>query len=151
LEAAGIPVTSEILEHEARRMNEAFVTYAAERRPFGTLKLAMTLDGKIATRHGESQWITSEEARAAGRQLRHAADAIVTGSGTFIKDKPSMTDRTGLPRRRELLRVVMDRRGRITEAPGWLIVRDSPQELAHRLYEMDIQSFLLECGPDLAF
>ena len=75
--------------------------------------MAMTLDGKIATRTGESQWITSEESRAMVQALRHSADAIVTGSGTFLKDRPQMTDRTGLPRRRELLRIVMDRRGRI--------------------------------------
>jgi diaminohydroxyphosphoribosylaminopyrimidine deaminase/5-amino-6-(5-phosphoribosylamino)uracil reductase len=61
LRAAGIAVESGILEREARRLNEAFITYKTERRPFGILKIAMTLDGKIATRHGESRWITSEE------------------------------------------------------------------------------------------
>src|SRR5437588_10595809 len=102
-------------EEEARRLNEAFITYKTERRPFGILKIAMTLDGKIATRSGESRWITSEVSRALVHELRHRADALVTGSGTIIADKPRLTDRSGLPRRRPLLRVVLDRRGRISD------------------------------------
>src|SRR5262249_40984895 len=64
LRAAGIRVESGILEREARQINDAFIVYKTERRPFGILKTAMTLDGKIATRTGESRWITSEESRA---------------------------------------------------------------------------------------
>ena len=111
----------------------------------------MTLDGKIATAHGESQWITSEESRNTVQALRHSVDAAITGSGTFLKDKPQLTDRTGLPRRRELLRVVLDRRGRIEKTPGWLVVGGDFRELQHELLKREVQSFLLECGPDLAF
>src|SRR5262245_47453546 len=71
LRHAGIAVESGVLAAEAARMNEAFLTYTKARRPFGILKIAMTLDGKIATAHGESQWITSEESRAAVQGLRH--------------------------------------------------------------------------------
>ena len=151
LKQAGIEVTCGVHEHEARTMNEAFLTYKTRSRAFGVLKFAMTLDGKIATRTGESKWITSPGSRAMAQTLRHAADAVVTGSGTFLKDQPQMTDRTGLQRRRELLRVVMDRRGRISDAPGWLICRGSLEDFSRELQDREIQSFLLECGPDLAF
>ena len=151
LRAAGVQVDSGILEDEARKLNEAFITCKVEHRPFGILKIAMTLDGKIATRSGESKWITSEESRNRVQQLRHQVDALVTGSGTVITDKPQLTDRTGLPRRRPLLRVILDRRGRVTDFPGVLLFRDSLEDLTGKLFSMQIQSFLLECGPDLAF
>src|SRR5438309_5763786 len=114
LREAGIQVECGMLEEEARRLNEAFIIYKTKRRPFGILKIAMTLDGKIATRYGESQWITSEESRAAVHRLRHRSDALITGSGTVIGDHPRLTDRSGLPRRRPLLRVILDRRGRVS-------------------------------------
>lgn len=151
LQAAGIPVESGVLADDAARMNEAFLTRITKKRAFGILKLAMTLDGKIATAAGESQWITSEESRAAVQGLRHAVDAVITGSGTFLKDRPQMTDRTGLPRRRELLRIVLDRRSRVEKTPGWLMVRGGFSELHAEMEERQIQSFVLECGPDLAF
>jgi diaminohydroxyphosphoribosylaminopyrimidine deaminase/5-amino-6-(5-phosphoribosylamino)uracil reductase len=151
LREAGIEVECGILEPEARRLNEAFITYVTRKRPLGILKIAMTLDGKIATRSGESQWITSQASRDAVQQLRHSVDAVVTGSGTFLKDQPKMTDRTGLPRRRELLRVVLDRRGRVPETPGWLVFHSPLEALAEELFTRKIQSFILECGPELAF
>ena len=151
LAKAGIQTDCGLLEADARRINEAFITCKTQHRPFGILKLAMTLDGKIATRTGESKWITSEESRALVQQLRHRVDALVTGSGTIISDKPHLTDRTGLPRRRPLLRVIADRRGRISDYGDALIFRDNLQALTAELYRREIQSFLLECGPDLAF
>src|SRR5262249_165997 len=151
LRAAGVQVDSGILEEEARKLNEAFITYKVEHRPFGILKIAMTLDGKIATRSGESKWITSEESRNRVQQLRHQVDALVTASGPVIPDNPRLSDRTGPPRRRPLLPVILDRRGRVTEFPEVLLFRGSLQDLTSRLFSMQIQSFLLECGPDLAF
>jgi diaminohydroxyphosphoribosylaminopyrimidine deaminase/5-amino-6-(5-phosphoribosylamino)uracil reductase len=151
LRDAGIEVECGALEHEARRLNEAFITWKTQTRPFGVLKTAMTLDGKIATRTGESQWITSEESRAFVHLLRHKYDALITGSGTILKDSPQLTDRSGLPRRRPLLRVVLDRRGRIGSFSDALLFRESLEELMTELRSRDIQSFLLECGPDLAF
>ncbi len=151
LKEAGIPVECGLLQDEASRMNEAFLTRTMKNRAFGILKVAMTLDGKIATAGGESRWITSEESRAAVQGLRHSVDAVITGSGTFLKDRPQMTDRTGLPRRRELLRIVLDRRSRVEKIPGWLMVRGGFSELQAEMQERQIQSFVLECGPDLAF
>ena len=151
LREAGIEVVFGLLADEARELNEAFITQITKNRPFGVLKIAMTLDGKIATATGESQWITSEESRLAVQSLRHASDAVVTGSGTFLKDKPQMTDRTGLPRRRDLQRFVLDRRGRVGIAEGWAVFAGSLSDLAEELTRLQVQSFLLECGPDLAF
>jgi diaminohydroxyphosphoribosylaminopyrimidine deaminase/5-amino-6-(5-phosphoribosylamino)uracil reductase len=151
LRNAGVQIECGLLEDEARRLNESFIVYKTEQRPFGTLKIAMTLDGKIATPSGESRWITSEESRQMVQMLRHRADAIVTGSGTVLADNPSLTDRTGLPRRRPLLKVVLDRRGRIESFSDALIFRNSLDELRAELYRREVQSFVLECGPDLAF
>jgi diaminohydroxyphosphoribosylaminopyrimidine deaminase/5-amino-6-(5-phosphoribosylamino)uracil reductase len=151
LSKAGIQTECGVLEEEARRLNEAFITYKTKRRPFGILKIAMTLDGKIATRTGESKWITSEESRSLVHQLRHRADALITGSGTVIADNPRLTDRSGLPRRRPLLRAILDRRGRLSEFGDALIFRGDLSALSKELYSREIQSFLLECGPDLAF
>ncbi|HYR87536.1 MAG TPA: bifunctional diaminohydroxyphosphoribosylaminopyrimidine deaminase/5-amino-6-(5-phosphoribosylamino)uracil reductase RibD [Terriglobia bacterium] len=151
LREAGIQVESGILEDEARRLNEAFIVYKTDNRPFGILKLAMTLDAKIATRKGESRWITSEESRAIVQRLRHRCDAVITGSGTFLADNPQLTDRTGFPRRRPLLRIVLDRRNRIQEFAGGVLFRDNLPALVTELFDREIQSFLLECGPDLAF
>jgi len=151
LRAAGIQVECGILEDEARRLNEAFITYKTEERPFGILKIAMTLDGKIATRSGESKWITSDESRKRVHHLRHQVDAIVTGSGTVLADKPQLTDRSGLPRRLPLLPVILDRRDRVQEFPGAMFFDGDLGALVAELWSMQIQSFLLECGPDLDF
>jgi diaminohydroxyphosphoribosylaminopyrimidine deaminase/5-amino-6-(5-phosphoribosylamino)uracil reductase len=126
LRAAGIQVESGLLEAEARRMNEAFARYILAQRPLVTLKSGMTLDGKIAPPPGDSVnpsalgvtgatggWITSVEARTHVQELRHESDAIMVGVGTIIADDPLLTDRTGLPRRRPLMRVVLDSRLRL--------------------------------------
>ncbi|MGC2696769.1 MAG: bifunctional diaminohydroxyphosphoribosylaminopyrimidine deaminase/5-amino-6-(5-phosphoribosylamino)uracil reductase RibD [Candidatus Angelobacter sp.] len=123
LRAAGIQVETGLLEAEARRLNEAFACFILTRRPLITLKSGMTLDGKIAPPPGDSVnpsalgatgatggWITSLEARTHVQELRHESDAIMVGVGTIIADDPLLTDRTGLPRRRPLLRVVLDSR-----------------------------------------
>jgi diaminohydroxyphosphoribosylaminopyrimidine deaminase/5-amino-6-(5-phosphoribosylamino)uracil reductase len=151
LRNAGISVETGVLEQEARKLNEAFTTSKTQHRPFGVLKIAMTLDGKIATSSGESKWITSEESRAVVQELRHRVDAVVTGSGTSLRDNPRLTDRTGRPRRRPLMRVVLDRRVRVDHAPGFVLFRGSLRALTDFLHKDEIQSFLLECGPDLAF
>ena len=151
LRDAGVAVEFGLLADEAARTIEAYLTQTREKRPFGILKIAMTLDGKIATANGESQWITSEESRASVQGLRHTVDAVITGSGTFLKDKPQLTDRTGLPRRRELLRVVLDRRERVEKTPGWVLIRGGLDSLREEMNQRQIQSFVLECGPDLAF
>lgn len=121
LRDAGITVASEILEQEAAPLNEAFAKYIRHKTPLVTLKGAMTLDGKISPpennsgddSNSEEKWITGEPARAYVQELRHQNDAILVGVGTVIADDPLLTDRTGLPRRRPLLRVILDSRLRL--------------------------------------
>jgi diaminohydroxyphosphoribosylaminopyrimidine deaminase / 5-amino-6-(5-phosphoribosylamino)uracil reductase len=118
LRAAGITVETGLFAAEARRINEAFARHILTRLPLVTLKSGMTLDGKIAGPQGWSvnaplaadRWITSEESRAHAQSLRHESDAILVGAGTIVADDPLLTDRTGLPRRQPLLRVVLDSR-----------------------------------------
>jgi diaminohydroxyphosphoribosylaminopyrimidine deaminase/5-amino-6-(5-phosphoribosylamino)uracil reductase len=98
---------------EAEKLNEAFVHFMRAGRPLVTLKSALTLDGKIAAPDDNRGWITSEVARAHVQQLRHHADAILTGIGTVLADDCLLTDRTGLPRSRPLLRFVLDSQLRI--------------------------------------
>ncbi len=111
LRSAGIEVQVGSLKEEASRLNEAFLTFVRRKRPFVTLKAAMTLDGKIALanqRRGSATWITSEPSRARVHRIRHANDALLVGVNTILADDPLLTDRSGLPRRRPLLRVVLD-------------------------------------------
>lgn len=97
----------------ARRLNDAFAFAIQHERPFVTLKAALSVDGKLAPAASQREgtaphWLTGAAARADVQRLRHASDAILTGIGTVLADDPELTDRTGLPRRRPLLRVVMD-------------------------------------------
>jgi diaminohydroxyphosphoribosylaminopyrimidine deaminase/5-amino-6-(5-phosphoribosylamino)uracil reductase len=96
LRAAGIEVTTGVLEAEARRLNEAFAWAVTQKLPFVLLKAGMTLDGKLATVTRESQWITSEAAREKSLALREEYDAILVGSGTVKADNPRLTRRLGL-------------------------------------------------------
>lgn len=96
------------LAASAQRLNEAFFYFARTKRPLVTLKTALTLDGKIAAPDDNTGWITSEKARAHVQQVRHRHDAIMTGIGTVHADDCLLTDRTGLPRRRALMRVIAD-------------------------------------------
>jgi diaminohydroxyphosphoribosylaminopyrimidine deaminase/5-amino-6-(5-phosphoribosylamino)uracil reductase len=131
LRRAGVEVVSGILEADARRLNEAFVRWIRTGLPLVTLKAALTLDGRVTAPGvrpafvrargsfrrrapgkkpvpARDRWITSEAARAEVQRMRHAADAVVTGIGTVLADDPWLTDRTGLLRRRPLVRVVLD-------------------------------------------
>ncbi len=108
LRKAGIEVQVGLLAEEATRSNEAYLHYMRTGRPFVHLKLAVSLDGKVATRTGDSRWITGPEARLRVHELRHRSDAILVGAGTVKADDPALTDRSGKLRRRPLLRVVLD-------------------------------------------
>ncbi|MBI1750237.1 MAG: bifunctional diaminohydroxyphosphoribosylaminopyrimidine deaminase/5-amino-6-(5-phosphoribosylamino)uracil reductase RibD [Acidobacteria bacterium] len=116
LRRAGVRVDVGVREKEAQKLNEAFAKWMRTGRPFVTLKIAMTLDFKIAgpkKRRRSVTWITSQTSREEVQKMRHAADALLTGIGTVLADDPRLTDRTGLPRRRPLVRVVLDSRLRL--------------------------------------
>jgi diaminohydroxyphosphoribosylaminopyrimidine deaminase/5-amino-6-(5-phosphoribosylamino)uracil reductase len=106
LRKAGLDVVTGVLEQEAKKLNEAFIKHISRGVPFVTLKIAQTLDGKIATASGESQWITSKKAREEGHRLRDQIDAILVGINTVLKDDPSLTTR--IPGGRDPVRVIVD-------------------------------------------
>jgi diaminohydroxyphosphoribosylaminopyrimidine deaminase/5-amino-6-(5-phosphoribosylamino)uracil reductase len=106
LRAVGIDVTAGMLEAETRMLNEAYIKHVTAGMPFVTLKIAQTLDGKIATAGGESKWITGEKAREEGHRLRDSNDAVLVGINTVLKDHPSLTTR--IPGGRDPLRVIVD-------------------------------------------
>ena len=120
LRAAGVRVDGPVLEEECKRINAPFITYATQGRTHVTLKVAMSLDGRIATRTGESQWITGEKSRAFAHRLRDVCDAILVGAGTARADDPLLTTR-GIPGGRDPVRVVLD--GRLSMSPEARMLR----------------------------
>jgi diaminohydroxyphosphoribosylaminopyrimidine deaminase/5-amino-6-(5-phosphoribosylamino)uracil reductase len=112
LSEAGVEVLAGVLEAEARELNRAFFTYMSERRPFVTLKAALTLDGKIAAWDRTSRWITGEPAHLEAHRLRSWADAVAVGIGTVLADDPLLTVRLPEPWPREPVRVVVDSQAR---------------------------------------
>lgn len=111
LKNAGIKVETGILEQECKYINEAYIKYITAKTPFVTLKLASTLDGKIATASGESKWITGETARRYAHRMRAEADAVMVGIGTVIADDPELTVR--LVKGKNPVRIVVDSRLRM--------------------------------------
>jgi diaminohydroxyphosphoribosylaminopyrimidine deaminase/5-amino-6-(5-phosphoribosylamino)uracil reductase len=131
LSDAGIEVFTGLLEDQARELNEPFAKWIGKKIPYVTLKSAMTLDGQLAlpqaSKKKSSTWITSEESRAEVQHMRHASDALLTGIGTVLADDPLLTDRSGLPRRRRLLRVILDSKLRLS--PRSRIVKTADDDL----------------------
>jgi diaminohydroxyphosphoribosylaminopyrimidine deaminase / 5-amino-6-(5-phosphoribosylamino)uracil reductase len=131
LRAAGIAVDTGVLAEETEKLNEAFAHWITLRKPFVTLKSALTLDAQLALPQKRASkkrvWITSEESRAEVQRMRHASDALLTGSGTILADDPVLTDRSGLPRRRRLLRVILDSKLRLS--PKARIVESAEEDL----------------------
>ena len=155
LREAGIEVCTGLMADEASRLNEAYIHFMRTGRPFVHLKMAVSLDGKVATRTGDSRWIAGEEARARAHELRHRYDAILVGSGTVLADDPLLTDRSGRPRRRPLLRVILDDRLRLPndyqlsqtarEQPV-LLFTSSDAEPSSELKELGVEMVRIEGG-----
>ena len=141
-----------ILEKECRRLNEAFCKYIVKKEPFVVLKVASTLDGKIATRTGDSQWITGEVARRFVHRLRNQADGVLVGIGTILKDDPMLTAR--VKGGRDPYRIVLDSRLKIPEkarvferSPSRVIIattRDGSKEKKERLERRGVQVLVLD-------
>jgi len=119
LRRAGIEVVAPVLEDECRRLNEVFVKFITTRLPFVVLKVGATLDGKIATRAGESRWITGPEARREVHRLRAAVEAVMVGAATVRRDDPELTARLG-KKIRHPRPVVVDEALRISPASKFL-------------------------------
>ena len=178
LRGAGVEVELAGGHHEARarRQNAAFRTYVVHRRPFVLLKLAATLDGRIATASGESRWISSPESRALVHDWRAEVDAVGVGSGTALADDPELLPRDAQPPAERMpLRVVFDRRGRLAagsrlaqSVPAGAVLRvapagappppagvealtaDSAEEALALLAAREVTSLLVEGGAELA-
>ncbi|MEJ2640941.1 MAG: bifunctional diaminohydroxyphosphoribosylaminopyrimidine deaminase/5-amino-6-(5-phosphoribosylamino)uracil reductase RibD [Desulfosarcinaceae bacterium] len=144
LKANGLEVVTGVCEAEARALNEVFIKYVRTKRPFVVLKCALTLDAQLATRTGDSKWVTGPEARAAVHELRHALDAIMVGRRTIDADNPSLTTRrvqgeghcsardTARNRGLDPVRVVLDSRLSIDpEARIFRLDSDAPTYLVH--------------------
>lgn len=141
-----------LMTAEAREVHGPWLTAVARQWPYVTVKLAASLDGRIAASDGSSRWITGPEARQDGHRLRGEVGAIVVGSGTVLADDPALTVR-GTDEPREPLRVVLDRRGR---TPGSarvhpaLVTADAPADVLADLYDRDVRHVLIEGGPTVA-
>lgn len=127
LREAGIEVTSGVLEQEARMRNEAFFFFHHTGRPFVTLKSAATLDGKIATRAGDSKWVTGDAARRYAHRLRAQSGAVLVGIGTALADNPQLTARLNPMPPRQPLRIILDSHLRTPpDSSAVRIARESP-------------------------
>lgn len=137
LETAGIATSIGLLEEQARRLNEAYIKFITTGLPFVTLKMAVTLDGKIATRTGDSRWVSCEESRRVVHRLRERSDAVLVGIGTVLADDPELTARNGR-RVAHPTRVIVDSLARtpvgaklITQTEGETIIavtKTAPEE-----------------------
>ena len=125
LRKAGLHVNVGVLEKECRRLNEAFCKYILRKEPFVVLKVAATLDGKIATRNGDSKWISGEASRRFVHKLRDQADGVLVGIGTVLRDDPLLTART--KEGRDPYRIVLDSRLKIPE--GAKVFESSPSKV----------------------
>ncbi|HJU93148.1 MAG TPA: bifunctional diaminohydroxyphosphoribosylaminopyrimidine deaminase/5-amino-6-(5-phosphoribosylamino)uracil reductase RibD [Pyrinomonadaceae bacterium] len=158
LRAAGISVETGLLQEQAAQINEAYLHYMSTGLPFVHLKLAVSLDGKIATRTRDSHWISGPESRARAHELRHQYDAILIGAGTAMTDDPLLTDRSGLPRRRPLVRVILadalspnsQLATTASEAPVILFGESDLRVVLKELGNRSIQSVLVEGGSTVA-
>ncbi|MCX7643003.1 MAG: bifunctional diaminohydroxyphosphoribosylaminopyrimidine deaminase/5-amino-6-(5-phosphoribosylamino)uracil reductase RibD [Armatimonadetes bacterium] len=126
LKAAGIEVTFGVLEREAKELIAPFAKFITKRVPFVTLKLAMSADGKIATKTRESKWLTGEPARRFVHRLRHEHDAVLVGVGTVLADDPQLNVRLGTKRVKQPVRVVVDSQARTPPTAKIIRSADSP-------------------------
>ena len=149
LRAAGIDVAIGLLQPEARAINDAFARFIRAGRPLVTLKAALSADGMLAPPVSartarQPHWLTGAESRAEVQSMRHASDAVLTGIGTVLADDPLLTDRSGLPRRRPLLRVVLDSRLRtpldsqlVRSAQGDVLIFCAARAGPHRIASLE--------------
>lgn len=154
LAAQGVDISLGVLEAEARQLNEAWFHWVKTGRPWVIAKAACSLDGRIATATGESQWLTGEIARAFGHRLRHQVDAILVGIGTVLADNPQLTARLPRGRSQDPIRIVLDSRLRLplkarlvqlnSPAPTWVATTSqAPPDTIRALEDHGVQVVVL--------
>ncbi len=158
LRSSGVQVTMGVASEEARRLNIRWLYWASRGIPWVTLKAAVSLDGKMATRLGDSQWITGPAARRRGLELREEHDAILVGIGTIRADDPRLTRRLGMNRNGRWLRIVLDSTlaipataALIREDPGSVLLvhtARAPATRRSRLADAGVRLLEAEAGPD---
>ncbi|MGD9628099.1 MAG: bifunctional diaminohydroxyphosphoribosylaminopyrimidine deaminase/5-amino-6-(5-phosphoribosylamino)uracil reductase RibD [Pyrinomonadaceae bacterium] len=156
LRAAGVEVVTGLLAREAARLNERFICWHRKQRPFVHLKLAISLDGRISLGRSVSTTLSSEAALERVHEFRHENDAILVGSNTATIDDPSLTDRSGRPRRRPLVRVILDNRLRLPlesklvattdEIPTWVVTNNIDPRAVGKLNDAGVQVIPVEGG-----
>lgn len=149
LRAKGIEVVTGILADEATRINEKFILWHKAKRPFVHLKMAMSLDGRISLGNSISTTLSGENALKRVHELRHEYDAILVGGNTAFIDDPSLTDRSEKPRRRKLVRVILDNRLRIPldanvvetakETPTIIVSNSNDEEKQEKLSDTGVE------------
>jgi diaminohydroxyphosphoribosylaminopyrimidine deaminase/5-amino-6-(5-phosphoribosylamino)uracil reductase len=152
LKKFGLEVKVGVLKKECRRLNEAFCKYILKKEPFVVLKVAATLDGKIATRNGDSKWISGEASRRFVHKVRDQVDGVLVGIGTILRDDPLLTARR--KEGREPYRIVLDSRLKIPEeakvfehSPSEVILattRSAPQDKIERLQERGVRVLIVD-------
>ncbi len=163
LRRAGLEVVTGVLEEKCRTLNEAFLCAISQKRPHVTFKTAITLDGRVAARTGDSRWVTGEAARREGHRLRNTRDAIIVGVGTVLLDDPQLTCR-GIRGGKDPVRVVVDSRLRTppeakiiqatadSPSPTWIFCTPRPskrkalalEEAGARVFRVDTQARQVE-------
>ncbi|MEE4352019.1 MAG: bifunctional diaminohydroxyphosphoribosylaminopyrimidine deaminase/5-amino-6-(5-phosphoribosylamino)uracil reductase RibD [Desulfatiglans sp.] len=138
----GISITSGVLEEDCRRLNEAFIKYIVTGRPFAILKSALTLDGWMGTKTGDSKWISNEKSRQFVHRLRDRTDALLVGVGTVLADNPSLTTRLSRGRGKDPIRVIVDTHLR-TPLEAKVLNHDSPEKTLLAV-GADVDPFKLE-------
>lgn len=157
LGSRGVEVEVGVCAQEAARQNEVFLHGLRHARPFVILKVATSIDGRVAAADGTSRWLTGEEARRYAHELRAEVDAVLVGSGTVLADDPELTVRLPDYDGGQPLRVVLDRRGRVPPgarvlddaAPSLVLSTDAAQT-CKELWGRGVRSVLVEGGPQVA-
>ena len=150
LREAGVEVSVGLLANEASKLNEKFICWHKNARPFVHVKLAMSLDGRISLGRSISTALSGEDALARVHEMRHEHDAILVGGTTAFVDNPSLTDRSAKPRRRPLVRVVLDNRLRIPIGSTLVTTaREIPTVVVSNSTEKEKVRALSECGVEV--
>lgn len=140
LKARGLKTKIEILEKEAKKLNEVYIKYMKAKKPFVVVKVAMTADGRIATKTGDSKYITSKEARTYVHQLRTEVDAVMVGLNTVLRDNPELTPR--LSKGKDPMKIVVDSKLKIPKNcklmknPSTLIIATTTKAVKSRVKEL---------------